>query len=173
LKQSYNLCIRLECMQWSNWECRPSVWSATAENFNEIRKVKARLREVLQITSAQQHAPIGFILPRLKLNRTGGLTHRRKKYKIRSMRSTKSDRLNTNYKDTMRPQQAIRSNTEHICTTMFIRRRILRVFPFVTRIRQPHTDSIPGCFIRPQTHIHTWKLEWSNYVNTSAHSAAG
>jgi len=79
----------------------------------------------------------------------------------------------THYKDTMRPQKAIRSNTEHICTTMFIRRRILRVLPFVTKRWQPHTDSIPGCFIRPQTHIHTWKLEWSNYVNTSAHSAAG
>jgi len=77
----------------------------------------------------------------------------------------------THYKDTLRPQQTIRSNTEHICTTMFIRRRILRVLSFVTRRWQPHTNSIPGCFIRP--HIHTWKLEWSNYVNTSAHSAAG
>jgi len=35
--------------------------------------------------------------------------------------------------------------------TKFIRRRILRVFPFVTTGLQPHTDSIPGCFIRPQT----------------------
>ena len=86
---------------------------------------------------------------------------------------TKHKTRPTHYKDTMRPQQAIRSNTEHICTTMFIRRRILRVLPFVTRTWQPHMDSIPGCFIRPQTHIHTWKLEWSNYVNTSAHSAAG
>jgi len=77
----------------------------------------------------------------------------------------------THYKDTMRPQQAVRSNTEHICTTMFI--RILRFLPFVTKRWQPHTDSIPGCFICPQTHIHTWKLEWSNYVNTSAHNAAG
>jgi len=56
----------------------------------------------------------------------------------------------TQYKDTMRPQQAIRSNTEHICTTMFIRRRISRVLPFDTRIWQPHTNSIPGCFIRPK-----------------------
>ena len=86
---------------------------------------------------------------------------------------TKHKKRPTHYKDTMRPQQAIRSNTEHICTTMFIRRRILRFLTFVTAIWQPHTDSIPGCFIRPQTHIHTWKLEWSNYVNTSAHSAAG
>ena len=66
---------------------------------------------------------------------------------------------------------AIRSDTEHICTTLFI--RLLRFLPFVTRRWQPHTDSIPVCFIFPQTHIHTWKLEWSNYVNTSAHSAAG
>ena len=86
---------------------------------------------------------------------------------------TKHKKRRTHYKDTMRPQQAIRSNTEHICTTMFIRRRILRVLPFVTRIWQPHIDSIPGCFIRPQTHTYTWKLEWSNYVNTSAHSATG
>jgi len=42
--------------------------------WNTQRKV--RLRAVLQITSAQQHAPIHFILPRLKLNRTGGSTHR-------------------------------------------------------------------------------------------------
>jgi len=34
-------------------------------NFNEICKVKARLREVLQITSAQQHTPIDFTLSRL------------------------------------------------------------------------------------------------------------
>ena len=33
-------------MQWSNRECKPSVWSAAAENFNEICKVKARLRAV-------------------------------------------------------------------------------------------------------------------------------
>jgi len=39
---------------------------------------------------------------------------------------TKHKKQPTHYKDTMRPQQAIRSNTEHICTTMFIRRRILR-----------------------------------------------
>jgi len=79
---------------------------------------------------------------------------------------TKHKKRPTHYKDTMRPQQAIRSNTEHICTTMFIRRRILRVLPFVTRRWEPHTDCVPGCFIRPQTHIHTRKLEWSNYVAT-------
>ena len=95
LKQSYNLCIRSECMQWSNRECRPSVWSAAAENFNAICKVKARLWAALQITSAQQHASIYFILPRLKLNRTGGSTHWRRKYKTRSIRSSKSDRLTT------------------------------------------------------------------------------
>jgi len=53
---------------------RPSIWSAAAESFIEICKVKARLHAVLQITSAQQHAPIHFILPHLKLNRTGGST---------------------------------------------------------------------------------------------------
>jgi len=47
LKQSYNLCIRLQCTQWSNRECRPSVWSAAAESFNEICKVKERLHAVL------------------------------------------------------------------------------------------------------------------------------
>ena len=83
LKQSYNLCIRPECIQWSNRECRPLVWSAAAENFNEICKVKARLRAVLQITSAQQYASIHFILPHLKLNRTGGSTHWRSTKHVR------------------------------------------------------------------------------------------
>ena len=148
--------------------------SAAADNFNEICKVKERLRAVLQITSAKQYAPIHFILVHLKLNRTGGSKHWWRKYKTTF--NTKHKKRPTRYKDMMWPQQAIRSNTEHdyvLCTTMFIRRRILRVLPFVTRRWQPHTDCIPGCFIRPQTHIHTWKLEWSNYVNASAHSAAG
>jgi len=69
--------------------------SAAAENFNEICKVKQRLRAVLQIISAQQHATIHFILPYLKLNRTGGSTHWWRKCKTRSIRSTKSDRLAT------------------------------------------------------------------------------
>ena len=71
------------------WECRPSIWSAAAENSNEICKVKARLWAVLQITSAQQHTSIHFILPRLKLNRTGGSTHWRKENKTWSIRSTR------------------------------------------------------------------------------------
>jgi len=81
---------------------------------------------VLQITSTQ-HAPNRVILLHLKLNRIGGSTNCRRKYKTRSIRSTK--KRPTCYKDTIRPQ-AIISNTEHICTTMFIRRRILRVLPF-------------------------------------------
>ena len=53
LKQSYNLwCIRLQCKQWSNRECRPSVRPAATESFSEICKVKERLRIVLQMTSA-------------------------------------------------------------------------------------------------------------------------
>ena len=75
LKQSYNLCIRLQCIQWSNRECRPSVWLAAAESFNEICKLKhgcAQRRRLTPLTSAQQHAPIHFILPHLKLNLTGG-----------------------------------------------------------------------------------------------------
>jgi len=35
------------------------------------------------------------IQSRMKLNRTGGSTHWRRKYKTRSIRSTKSDRLTT------------------------------------------------------------------------------
>jgi len=102
--------------------------------------------------------------PKIKSNRRfNALTK-----EVQNTFDTKHKKRPTQYKDTMRPQHAIRSNTEHICTTMFIRRRISRVLPFVTRIRQPHTDSIPGCFIRPQTHIHTWKLDRSNYVNTFA-----
>jgi len=107
--------------------------------------------------------------PKIKSNRRFNALAK----EVQNTFDTKHKKRPTHYKDTMRPQQAIRRNTEHICTTMFIRRRILRVLPFVTRRWQPHTDSIPGCFIRPQTHIHTWKLEWSSYVNTSAHSAAG
>ena len=119
LKQAYNLCICLECMQWSNRECRPSVWSAAAENFNEICKVKARLREVLQITSTQQHAPIDFILPRLKLNRTGGSMHWRRKYKTRSIRSTKSDRLNTRIQCGHNKQsEATRSTFARLCSSV-------------------------------------------------------
>ena len=93
LKQSYNLCICSECIQWSNRQCRPLVWSAAAENFDEICKVKARLHAVLQITSAQHYASIHFILPQLKLNRTGGSTHWRRKHKTCSIRSTESDQL--------------------------------------------------------------------------------
>jgi len=52
LKQSYNLCIGLQCIERSNRECRPSVWPAAAESFNEIRKLKERLRAVLQIDVA-------------------------------------------------------------------------------------------------------------------------
>jgi len=54
---------------------------------------KARLRAVLQITSAQQYASFHFILLHLKLNRTGGSTLWRRKYKTRSIRSTKRDQL--------------------------------------------------------------------------------
>ena len=93
--------------------------------------------------------------------------------KVQNTIDTKHTKPPTHYKDKMRPQQAIRSNTEHICTTMFTRRRILRVFHFGTRRWPPQTNSITGCFIRPQTHIHNWKLEWINCVNTPAHSAAG
>ena len=64
--------------------------------------------------------------------------------------------------------EATRSIFARLCSSVDVSYRVL---PFVTRRWQPHTNSIPGCFIRP--HIHTWKLEWSNYVNTSAHSAAG
>jgi len=64
------------------------------QSFNEICKVE-RLHAVLQITSAQQHPPIRFILPHLKLNRTGCSTRWRRKYKTRSIRSTQSHRLTT------------------------------------------------------------------------------
>jgi len=47
---------------------RPSVCSAAAKSFIQICKLKARLRAVQQITSAQQHAPKHFILLHLKLN---------------------------------------------------------------------------------------------------------
>ena len=110
-------------IQWSNRECRPSVWSAAAESFNEICKVKARLRAVLQITSAKQYAPIHFILPHLKLNRTRRFNALAKE--VQNTIDSKHKKRPTYYKDRMRPKQAITSNTEHICTTMLIRRRRL------------------------------------------------
>jgi len=39
IRSSYNLCIRLQWIQWSNRECWPSVWSGPAESFNEICKL--------------------------------------------------------------------------------------------------------------------------------------
>jgi len=119
LKQSYNVCIRLQCIQWSNRECRPSVWSAAAESFSEICKVKERLNAVLQITSAQQHAPIHFILPHLKLNRTWGSTHWRRKYKTRPIRSTKRNRLTTRVRRCGHNKQweAKRSTFARLCSS--------------------------------------------------------
>ena len=127
LKQSYNLCIRLQCMQWSNRECSPSVWSAAAQSFNEICKVNERLCAVLQITSAQQHTnSLHPPPPKIKSNwRFNALAK-----EVQNTFDTKHKKRPTHYKDTMRPQQAIRSNMEHICTTiMFMRSRILRVLP--------------------------------------------
>jgi len=144
-------------IQWSNRECRPSVWSAAAESFNEICKVIARLRALLQITSAKQQAPIHFILPHLKLNRTGDSTHWRRKYKTRTIRSTKTDSLQ-GYDAAKTSNQ--KQHGAHLHDYVHPQAQaILRVLPFVTRGWPPHTDSIPGCFIRPQMHIHTWKLE--------------
>jgi len=93
--------------------------SAAAENFNEICKVKERLRAVLQIISAQQHPPINFILPHLKLNRTGGSTHSWRKYKTRSIRSTKSDRLATKiYCGHNKQSEATRSTFARLCSSV-------------------------------------------------------
>jgi len=80
---------------------------------------KARLRAVLQITSAQQHAPIHFILPRLKFNRTGDSTHWRMKYKTRSIRSTKSDRLTTRIRCGHNKQsEATQSTFARLCSSV-------------------------------------------------------
>jgi len=56
----------------------------------------------------------------------------------------------THYKDTMRPQQAIRSNTEHICTTMFIRRCILRVLPLLLEDDSLKRTASPGASFAPK-----------------------
>jgi len=77
---------------------------------------------------------------------------------------TKHKKGPTDDNDTMRPQQAIRSNTEHIRTTMFNRSHILTVLSFVTTRWPPQTNSITGCFIRPQMYIQTSKLERTNHV---------
>jgi len=93
--------------------------SAAAENFNEICKVKARLRAALQITSAQQYPSIHFILPYLKLNRTGGSTHWRRKYKTRSIRSTKSDRLTIKIRcGHNKLSEATRSTFARLCSSV-------------------------------------------------------
>jgi len=157
-------------MQWSNWECRPSVWSAAAENLQwnmQSKSTTARSAADHQCATTRTNS---LHPPPLKIKSNRRFNALAKE--VQNTFDTKHKKRPTHYKDTTRPQQAIRSNTEHICTTMFIRRLILRVLPFVTRIWQPHRDSIPGCFIRPQTHIQIWKLEVSNF-NTSAHSVAG
>ena len=84
---------------------------------------------MLQITSTQQHAPIHFILPHLKLNQTGGSTHWRRKYKTRSIRSTKSDRLTTTIRCGHNKQsEAVRSTFARL--SRFNRSRIIiRVLP--------------------------------------------
>ena len=61
LRSCFNLYIHLQYIQWSNREWRPSVWSAAAESFNKICKLKARLRVVLQINAAHQRAPIPML----------------------------------------------------------------------------------------------------------------
>jgi len=72
---------------------------------------------VLQITSAKQYAPSHFILPHLKLNRTGGSTHWRRKYKTRSIRSTKSYRLTTRIRCGQNKQsEATRSTSARLCS---------------------------------------------------------
>jgi len=95
--------------------------------------------------------------PKIKSNRRFNALAK----EVQNTIDSKHKKLPTHYKDPMRPKQAIRSNTEHICTTMFTRRRRLSKgsSPFVARRWPPHTASIPGCFIRPQMHINTWKLE--------------
>jgi len=90
--------------------CRELQW---------ITQRKARLGAMLQITSAQQHAPIHFILPRLNLNRIGGSTHWRMKCKTRSIRSTKSDRLTTRIRCGHNKQsEATRSTNARLCSSV-------------------------------------------------------
>jgi len=74
---------------------------------------------VLQVTSAQQYASVHFILPHLKLNRTGGSTHWRRMYKTRSIRSTKSDRLTARIRCGHNKQsEATRSTFVRLCSSV-------------------------------------------------------
>ena len=67
---------------------------------------------MLQITSAKQYAPIHFILPHLKLNR-------RRKYKTRTIRSTKSDRLTTRIRcGQNKKSEATRSTFARLCSSV-------------------------------------------------------
>jgi len=133
--------------------CRELQWN-TQRN--------ARLRAMLQITSAQQHSPIHFILPPSKIKsnwRFNALAN-----EAQNTFDSKQKNRPTHYKDTMRPQQAIRSNTEHICTTMFIRRRILRVLPFVTRRWQhPRVLHSPP---NAHPHLEAWMKQLCQHVCT-------
>ena len=159
-------------MQWSNRECRPSVWSAAAENFNEICKIKARLWAVLQITSAQQHASIHFILPHLKLNRTGASTHWRRENKTRSIRSTKSDRLTARIRcGHNKKLEATRSIFARLCSSVDVSwgySPLLLEYDSLTRTATPVVHSPQNA----HPHLEAGKKQLENFVNTSAHSAA-
>ena len=143
-------------------EWRPSVWSAAAENFNEICKVRARLRAVLQITSAQQTRTNWLHPPpsKIKSNRRFNALAK----EVQNMFDTKHKKRPTHYKNTMRPQQAIRSNTEHICTTMFIRSRIFKV-PLLLEDDSLTRTASPCASFAPKRTSTLGKLEWSNNVN--------
>jgi len=102
---------------------------------------------LLQITSAQQHAPIHFILPRLKLNRTGGSTLWRMKYKTRSIRSTKSDRLTTRIRCGHNKQSEVtRSTFARVCSSVDVSlgsSPLLLEYDSLTRIASPGASFAP------------------------------
>ena len=83
--------------------------------------------------------------PKIKSNRRFNALEK----EVQNTFDTKHKERLTHYKDTMRPQQAIRSNTEHICTTMFIRRRILRVLPLLLEYDSLTRTASPGASFAP------------------------
>jgi len=115
--------------------------------------------------TSKMHA---VIQPRVKLKFTGGPTHWRKKT-VHDRYDQKKRR--TYYKDTMRPQQAIRSYTEHICTTMFISRRIYGSPLFLLEDDRLRRTTSPGASFAPKRIYRLGSLNESTISKARLHTA--
>jgi len=107
----------------------------------------ARLRAVLQITSAQLTRTNSLHPPHLKLNRTGGSTHWGKKCKTRSIRSTKSNRLTTRIRCGHNKQsEETRSKFARLCSSVGVSKGfspLLLEYDSLTRTASPGASFSP------------------------------